>query len=208
MNTTRTTTKTRRPRADGARSRETILRAAAGLATVEGLDGLSIGHLAEHIGMSKSGLYAHFGSKEELQLATVDTALEIFASEVMEPAQTIADPLARLQAVCDRFLSHVERGVFPGGCFFASVSAEFDTHPGPVKDKIAVVQQRWSATLEQLIEEAQANGQLSRNEDAAQLAFEVDAYLLMGNTAFLLHNDPSSLHRARTAIAHRLSRAA
>lgn len=198
----------RRTRAPGQRSRARVVEQAAKLATIEGLEGLSLGRLADATGLPKSSVHALFGSKEELQLATVDTALEIFASEVMEPAQTIADPLARLQAVCDRFLSHVERGVFPGGCFFASVSAEFDTHPGPVKDKIAVVQQRWSATLEQLIEEAQANGQLSRNEDAAQLAFEVDAYLLMGNTAFLLHNDPSSLHRARTAIAHRLSRAA
>jgi len=85
--------------------------------------------------MSKSGLYAHFGSKEELQLATVETAREIFDAEVVEPTQTIVDPLERLQALCDRFLSHVERHVFPGGCFFASTAAEFDTHPGPARGR-------------------------------------------------------------------------
>ena len=201
------TTSARRRRADGERSRETILRAAAGLATVEGLDGLSIGSLADHIGMSKSGLYAHFGSKEELQLATVDTAFEIFATEVMEPTASIADPLARLQALCERFLSHIERSVFPGGCFFASVSAEFDTHPGAVKDKVAALQQQWMATLAELIQQAQAGGQLSHDEDPAQLAFELDAYLLMGNTGFVLHNDPASLRRAKTAIANRLAQA-
>src|SRR3954454_24433110 len=97
----------RKPRADGLRSRETILRAAAGLATVDGLEGVSIGNLAAHIGMSKSGLYAHFRSKEELQLATIDTALEIFAAEVVEPTLGIADPLERLRALSAAFLSHV-----------------------------------------------------------------------------------------------------
>ena len=203
-----TTAQARRPRADGERSRETILRAAASLATVEGLDGLSIGHLADHIGMSKSGLYAHFGSKEELQLATIDTALEIFTADVIEPIEVIADPLERLEALCDRFLSHLERRVFPGGCFFASVAAEFDTHPGPVKDKIALVRQQWTSNLERLIEEAQTSGQLNPDDDPAQLAFEIDAYLLMGNTAFVLHNDTAHLRQARAAITNRLSRAA
>ena len=132
----------RRIRSDGQRSRDTILRTAASLATVEGLEGLSIGNLAAHIGMSKSGLYAHFGSKEELQLATVDTAEEIFEAEVVAPTEQIADPLERLLALCDSFLDHLERRVFPGGCFFASVAAEFDMHPGPVRDKVAAVQSR------------------------------------------------------------------
>src|SRR5947199_199639 len=88
--------------------------------------GIPIGHLAAHIGMSKSVLYAHFRSKEQLQLETIDTALEIFTTEVTEPADAIADPLARLEATYDRFLDHVGRRVFPGGCFFASVEAEFD----------------------------------------------------------------------------------
>jgi AcrR family transcriptional regulator len=206
MNPDSTTTQTRRPRADGERSRRTILRAAANLATIDGLEGISIGNLAAHIGMSKSGLYAHFGSKQELQLATVETAREIFDAEVVEPTQTIVDPLERLHALCDRFLSHLERRVFPGGCFFASAAAEFDTHPGPVKDKIAYVQQHWMERIELLIREAQSAGSLDATEDPSQLAFELYAYLLMGNTAFVLHSDAAYLHRARTAITNRLSR--
>src|SRR5919205_375846 len=110
-----TETTTRRVRSDGERSRKTILRAAANLATIDGLEGISIGNLASHIGMSKSGLYAHFGSKEELQLATVDTAGEIFSAEVIEPTEAIADPLEQLRAIVDRFLSYLERRVFQGG---------------------------------------------------------------------------------------------
>jgi len=196
----------RRSRADGERSRQTILRAAADLATVDGLEGISIGNLAAHIGMSKSGLYAHFGSKEELQLATVETARNIFDTEVVEPTRTIVDPVERLHELCDRFLSYVERRVFPGGCFFASTAAEFGTHPGPVRDKVASVQQGWRELLEQSIEEAQEAGSLDANEDPSQLAFELHAYLLMGNTAFVLYNNPAHLQQARAAIGDRLSR--
>jgi AcrR family transcriptional regulator len=196
----------RRPRADGERSRRTILRAATNLATVEGLEGLSIGNLAAHTGMSKSGLYAHFGSKEELQLATVATAREIFDAEIVEPAAAIADPLERLRALCDGFLSHLERRVFPGGCFFASTTAEFASRPGPVRDAILAVQGHWMETLERLIEDAQRAGSLDAGEDAPQLAFELEAFLLMGNATFVLDGDPTHLRQARTAIAGRLSR--
>ena len=205
MDPSTTPAPTRRRRADGERSRQAILRAAANLATIDGLEGLSIGNLAAHIGMSKSGLYAHFGSKEELQLATVETAREVFDAEIVEPSEAVADPLERLQALCEGFLSHVERRVFPGGCFFASATAEFDTRPGPVKDKIASVQQHWLERLRQLIREAQKAGSLDSTEDPAQLAFELEAYLLMGNTAFVLDDDPSHLRRARTAIRNRLA---
>ena len=194
----------RRTRSDGQRSRETILRAAASLATVDGLEGISIGNLAAHIGMSKSGLYAHFGSKEELQLATVDTAEEIFIADVVAPTEQIADPLERLQALCESFLDHLERRVFPGGCFFAAVEAEFDTHPGPVKDKIVAVQSGWEELIEQLVEDSQKLGELRADEDASQLRFELNAYMLMGNTGFVLHNDPSYLDRARAAMARRI----
>jgi AcrR family transcriptional regulator len=208
MDPSTTQTQPRRTRADGERSRQAILRAAANLATIDGLEGISIGNLAAHIGMSKSGLYAHFRSKEELQLATVETAHEIFNTEVVEPDPGIVDPLEQLRALCDRFLSYVERRVFPGGCFFASTSAEFDTRPGPVKDKIAAVQQGWTELLQQLIREAQAAGSLNAAADPTQLAFEIYAFLLMGNTAFVLDDDPGHLQQARVAITNRLSRAA
>jgi AcrR family transcriptional regulator len=205
--TTAATTR-RKPRSDGLRSRETILRASASLATVHGLEGISIGNLAAHIGMSKSGLYAHFGSKEELQLATVETALEIFDAEVVEPTAGIDDPLERLRGLCASFLSHLERRVFQGGCFFASVEAEFDTHPGPVRDRIAAIQRGWSMRLQQLISDAQRRGELRAEEDPAQLAFELDAYMLMGNTSFVLHDDPLFLRRAADALDRRLDEAA
>ena len=191
----------------GARSRKTILRAAADLATVDGLDGLSLGALATHIGMSKSGLFAHFGSKEELQLAAVDTAKEIFDADVIEPTNDIDDPLEHLRALSAAFLSHVERRVFPGGCFFISASAEFDTHPGSVKDKLLAFQAEWSQRMEDLITGAQERGLLRRDESPSQLTFELTSYLLMANTAFVMHDDPAYLHHARTAVNRRLEQA-
>jgi len=198
----------RKPRADGLRSRETILRAAASLATVDGLEGISIGNLAAHIGMSKSGLYAHFASKEELQLATIETALGIFRAQVVDPTAGIEDPLERLRALCAAFLSHLERRVFPGGCFFVSVEAEFDTHPGAVKDRVVAIQRAWSGRLQQLIAAAQQRGELRAEEDPAQLAFELDAFMLMGNTSFVLHDDPVFLRRAAEALNRQLDEAA
>jgi AcrR family transcriptional regulator len=194
----------RKTRADGERSRHKILDAAAKLATTEGLEGLSIGRLADHIGMSKSGLYAHFGSKEELQLATIETAGQIFAAEIFVPARAATTPLAKIEVLCEEFLSHIERRVFPGGCFFASAAAEFDTHPGPVRERIAGFQRDWTEQLTQLVSEAQAAGQL-RAEDPNQLAFELNAHLLMANTAFLLYDTPQAIQMARTAIAARLA---
>ena len=194
----------RKPRADGQRSRRTILDAAAKLATIEGLEGLSIGRLAAHIGMSKSGLYAHFGSKEELQLATIETASEIFSADVVAPAEQAPTPLAKIEALCEQFLSHVERRVFPGGCFFASAAAEFDTHPGAVKERIADFQRGWTDLLVQFVQEAQAAGEL-RDEDPHQLAFELNGYLLMANTAFVLHGNAEAIARARSAVAARLA---
>src|SRR5580765_4479853 len=103
----------------GQASRATILLAAAKLATTKGLIGLSIGDLAAEVGMSKSGLYAHFKSKEELELATIETAADIFERDVVEPASGSPGGLARVLALCEAFLGHLERRVFPGGCFIA-----------------------------------------------------------------------------------------
>ena len=202
---------TRRPerklRSDGQRSRRTILDAAAKLATVEGLEGLSIGALADHIGMSKSGLYAHFGSKEELQLAAIETAGAIFNEEVVAPAERAAGPLEKLEVLCEQFLSHLERKVFPGGCFFASAAAEFDTHPGPVQARISEFQRGWSDRMAQLVREAQTAGEVRADEDPDQLVFELNGSLLMANMNFLLYNSTEPIDRARTAVAARLATA-
>src|SRR5215468_1344042 len=134
---------TRKARADGVESRHAILDAAARLATTQGLEGLSIGELARHIGMSKSGLYAHFKSKEELELATIETAAEIFERDVLGPASQSPGGLERVLALSEAFFGHLERRVFPGGCFFATVQAQLASRPGRARDRVMEAQRRW-----------------------------------------------------------------
>ena len=188
----------------GQRTRAAILDEAARLATVIGLEGLTIGRLAAAIGMSKSGLYAHFGAKRELQLATIQSARETFIAEVLRPALTEPKGIARLLGACEAFLSHIERRVFPGGCFFAAAAAEFGTQPGPVRDAVAAQHRDWLALLERLGHEAQALGELEPGADPAQLAFELNALLVAANTSFILEEDADVFSRARGAIRERL----
>ncbi len=196
----------RRATASGARTRTAILETAADLASVDGLDGLTIGRLATELAMSKSGLFAHFGSKEELQLATIEEARQRYAREVIEPACAAGSGITRLHALCEAFLSYVERAVFPGGCFFASAMAEFDSKaPGPVRDRIAQCQDQWMATLERAAEEAQQRGELAADTDPRQLAFELEAALLSANWYFHLFSDATYLDRARRAVRARLA---
>src|SRR6202050_3036107 len=190
----------------GARTRDTILRAAADLASVEGLDGLSIGRLATELAMSKSGLFAHFGSKEELQLATIEEARQRYAREVIEPACAAGPGITRLHALCEAFLSYLERAVFPGGCFFASAMAEFDSKaPGPVRDRIAHCQNQWMATLEHAAAEARQRGELAATTDPQQLAFELEAALLSATWSSHLYNDAPSSARPRRTVRARLA---
>lgn len=175
---------------------------AARLATVEGLDGLSIGRLAAEIGMSKSGLYAHFGSKEQLQLATVDEARKIFIRAIVVPALAKPTARARLEALCEGFLAYIEEKVFPGGCFFAAAAAELGARPGPVRQRVAEVQREWMELLERTIADARAEGLAV--SDAAQLAYELNALLVAANTAFLLHGDHAAIDRSKAAIQSRL----
>jgi len=208
ISTPRAVPPARKRRSDGERSREAILREAAALATVDGLAGLSISRLAAAVGMSKSGLFAHFGSKEELQLATIETATALFDELVIEPAAAAPTGLERLRALADRFLAHVEAQVFPGGCFFASVAAELDTHPGPVRDRAIEVTSAWFEQLESAIRDAQAEGTIDADEDPAQLAFEVDGFLLIANAQFVVSGEPTPILRAHRAIDRRLAAAA
>jgi AcrR family transcriptional regulator len=197
----------KRTRSDGEQTRAAILEAATRLATLEGLDGLSIGRLAEEIGMSKSGLYAHFGSKEELQLAAIEAAVEIFEHEVIGPAREAESALGRLESLCELFLAYLEKPVFPGGCFFASAAAELDTHPGPVRERLVQVLGSWLGLIERRVRQAQEAGEIDASEDAALLAFELDAYMKMGNSVALLHGGPTGLDQARRAIRARIERA-
>jgi AcrR family transcriptional regulator len=195
----------RRRRSDGERSREAILREAARLATVNGLDGLSLARLADAVGMSKSGLFAHFGSKEELQLATIDAASEIFDSLVIDPAAAAAPGVARLRAYVDRFLDHVQEAVFPGGCFFVSVVNELAPRPGPVRDEAMSFSQRWLALLAEQVAAGQATGELDPAADPAQIAFELNAFMVLGNMQFVAGGQPAVLDAVRSAVDTRLA---
>ncbi len=194
----------RRRRADGERTRSAILRGAASLATVDGLDGLSIGNLATAIGISKSGLYAHFGSKEELQLATVAEAERILTEEVIQPALAARPGLAQLAAACEAFFSYVERRVFPGGCFFAATSLEMGARPGPVRDRLAAIQSDFTELLRSFAAIALEQEELPAGEDPDWLAFELHAVLLGADTKFVLNDDPAFLDIARRVVSQRL----
>lgn len=195
-----------RPRDE--RTRATILRRAADIASKDGLEGLTIGRLAADLGVSKSGLFGYFGSKEELQLATLRTASAVYLDEVVQPALAVAPGLRRLWRLCDAWLNYSERRVFPGGCFFFTVAAEFDARPGPVREAVAAASLDWTRLMTRTIEDARQLGDLAETTDADQLAYELIALLEMANGTSLLHDDPAAYRRARTAILARLRAAA
>jgi AcrR family transcriptional regulator len=192
----------------GQASRASILLAAAKLATTKGLEGLSIGELADEVGMSKSGLYAHFKSKEELELATIETATEIFDHEVLQPAMKAPKGSQRLRALVDSFLAHLERRVFPGGCFFAAVAMELDTRPGLTRDRVAQVLEKWLSLLRQCLVDAQAIGEIDSGADVAQAVFEAQAMLLAANLRFVMTSDLTPLTQARRGVENILARLA
>src|SRR3954447_2801995 len=197
----------RKPRADGVESRRTILLAAANLATTRGLESLSLGELARHIGMSKSGLFAHFKSKEELELATIETAAEVFAAEVLRPAADSPGGLARVYALSEAFLGHLERRVFPGGCFFATVSVQLAASPGRPRDRVMEFVREWQGQFTDALGQARDTGELPRGADVDQVAFEVTAMLVRANFTWVVTGDPHVLGQARTGIQNALERA-
>ncbi|HJW08228.1 MAG TPA: TetR/AcrR family transcriptional regulator, partial [Holophagaceae bacterium] len=181
----------------GEQTREAVLQEAMQLASVQGLEGLSIGQLAEATGLSKAGLFAHFGSKEELQLATAQRARDLFREQVFAPALKAPRGLPRLCAVLAAWLDYAEREFFRGGCFFAQVSTEFDSRPGPVKALVAGIMKDWQGSLERLISAAKEEGHLSKGADPAQLAFEFLALAMGANNAFQLHGEERAFAMAR-----------
>ena len=194
----------RKQRTDGVRTREAIVREAVSLATVDGLEGLSIGNLAHALDMSKSGIYAHFGSKQDLQLATVDEAARIFHSEVIEPALAAPAGLDQVVAVCDAFFDHLGRRTFPGGCFFAGAVLEMGTRPGPVKEQIAEFQTGFTAVIRQFVVTAIARHQLPDDVDPDALAFELNGIILATNAHFVIHQDPAVLEMAKQVVRRRV----
>jgi AcrR family transcriptional regulator len=189
----------------GRRTRESILEVAVQLASVEGLDGITIGRLASELGMSKSGLFAHFGSKEELQLATIDAAREIFVAAVIAPVREAERGLPRLEALMENWLGYMRREVFRGGCFFDAVRSEYNSRPpGPVRDAVWADFASWSEILTNRVKSAQALGHLDPEADPEQIAYELDALGGAANVRFQLDRDEAWFERARTSIRARL----
>jgi AcrR family transcriptional regulator len=186
-------------------TRRQILAKAVDISSAEGLEHLSVGRLASEMDMSKTGIFSHFGSKQELQLATVGAAKEVFLEQVVNPSLEKARGIPRLTAMLTNWLNYVERIVFRGGCFFAAVSAEFDSRPGAVRNQIASLTKAWLLGLEDEIRFAKSDGQLRSSTDPAQLAFELHSYVQEANWAFKLFNDKSAFVRARRAIARGLA---
>jgi AcrR family transcriptional regulator len=195
----------RRTRAPGDRARARVLEQAAALATLEGLDGVSIARIAAATGMAKSSVYVLFGSKEELQLATIDAARANFIRHVVTPAiTTTASGRQRLQRLCDGYLDYVEQRIFPGGCFFVTASAEMGGRHGPVRDRVALYQGQWRQLLTEFTRQAHTAGELAPGTDPDQLAFELGAILAGSDIAAVLHNDNTIIGRARQAVSARL----
>jgi len=188
--------------ARGAETRKRILGTAVELASREGLEALTIGKLSEALEMSKAGLFAHFGSKEELQLATVESARKVFIERAVAPAFQAEAGISRLLALCERWLDYSES--FEGGCFFAAASSEFDGRPGPVRDRVAECMKEWLSALERAVKEAQQLGHVSKDVDPRQVGFELNALELGSNWAKQLFNDKSAVHRSRVAMRERL----
>lgn len=188
-------------RSDGARTHEAILDVATRLASVIGIEGLTIGRVADEIGVSKSGVYAHFGSKEQLQTETVAAAQRVFKHEVIDVALEVDVGIQRLRALCEAYLSYVERRVFPGGCFFASLLAEMDARTGPIHELVVTGERAWQDGLAEQIREAQRRGELTGDLAPDQLAFEIQACLELSNYHFVLFGDPEVIARGRAAVA-------
>lgn len=190
--------------AKGLRTREAILARAVDIASAEGLEGLTVGSLAEQLGMSKSGLFAHFGSKEELQLATVEMARQIFIDQVTRPAIAAPKGLPRLWALIDRWLVLVEKRVFEGGCFFTAASFEFDGRFGVVRDRIAEIMHEWIGAITRAVQGAQNAGHLDPTLDATRLAFEFHAIAIGAHWAHQLLEDRQAYSRARLMALEKL----
>ena len=175
----------------GATTRAAILDRAVDIASTDGLDGLTIGRLAGELEMSKSGLFAHFGSKQELQLATVDAAAGRFRASVIEPALELPHGAPRLRAMAERYLDQLQD--YSGGCFFAAASAEYDDRPGPVRDAIA-------ASLDAWLRELERQARVAGVDRPRRFAFELYSLAMGANSRYRLSGRKAVFGYAREAI--------
>jgi AcrR family transcriptional regulator len=181
------------------RSRQAALERAVQLASVDGLEGLTIGALAADLGVHKSSVFAAFGSKEELQLATLAAARSILIDQVVAPALGAEEGMARLIALGDAWCDYLASQVFAGGCFLCAASSEMDGRPGRVRDAVAAVMREWLAVLRANIEAAVAGGDLRGDTDAPALAFRLNALGMAANWQRQLLEDPTGVEHARAA---------
>jgi AcrR family transcriptional regulator len=195
----------RRSQAQAQGTRSAIIGRAVDVSSAEGLEGLTIGRLASDLEMSKAGVLGHFGSKEALQLATLETAIDVFRREVWEPAGGVEPGLPRLGAICENWISYLEREVFPGGCFMTSASCEFDGRPGPVREAIAETLGLWYRVLEAEARHAIDAGDLPQGSDPEAIALQLNALAMAANQKLQLFGDRSALQVARKAMLATLS---
>jgi AcrR family transcriptional regulator len=194
----------RRSAAAAAATRDTIVSETVTQASLEGLESVTIGKLAESLRMSKAGVVGHFGNKEGLQLAALDAGIATFTREVWEPAAAAKPGLARLTAITDSWLAYLERGVFPGGCLLTAAAAEYDGRSGPVRDAIEGAFSLWIAVLEGEASTAVEQGELAADTDPAQVAFELNAAAMAANQALQLRADGEAVARGRRAMRRAL----
>jgi AcrR family transcriptional regulator len=176
------------------------------MASVEGLEGITVGRLAAALNMSKAGVIGHFGSKLDLQLATLDFAAEVFRREVWQPAAHVSAGMPRLLAICGSWMDYAGRPAFPGGCFIAAASFEFDSRPGPVHDALAAHMRRWHAQLVADAETAIEVGDLPASTDVEQLAFGLEALAAGVSPNRRLHGDERAAEHARDSMLRLLGK--
>jgi AcrR family transcriptional regulator len=181
-------------------TRPEILAAAARLASLKGLAQLSMGELAAAVGMSKSGLYAHFESKEALQLATIEYGGQVFEAHVLRDPGGGPTPDGGLRALLERWLTFYERRTFPGGCFFIVAAVEFADRHGAVRDSLQHHVEQEIAALETAVRRATDSGEVRRSSDATQIAFELHSILMNTHALFQIKNDRTVFAQARAAI--------
>ena len=191
-----------RRRSDGEQTHQAILDRAVKLASIEGVNQITLGRLAHATGVSKSGVYAHFKSKERLQMEIIQAAAEIYEREVIQPGLQAEDGLPRLINLYEAFMSYVEREVFPGGCFFAGLISEFDAQSGPVHEAVIAGHREWEGLVVSLIQDAQQRGEIDSGVDPAFLAFQLDAVKDHANFLYTLYRSPELLQRGRQSIRH------